>query len=315
MKNSLFNVLQDTEHAYNTFRQPILSDDELYMKIAPLKNKARTIGILLGFLLAGSIIFWMLFAPLGIAFFIALMVIGVYDAKLLKQIKKMLGDNIVRCALSEVMELKTYVPDLAVQESKIKAAGLISAWNRYRGSDYVHANYKGLDIVFSDVTLKHETGSGKNRRVVTKFKGQWIICQLNKDIKYTLQLREKVRGDKGKSDVETENIDFNNKFQILCRDPHTVFYILTPHFMDYIKSLDKRAHTKRTYLCFIKQNNENQVHIALHNNRDLFEPDVQRSFKKEDMPVLRGRIKQEVRYITGIIDELLKNDYLFGEGK
>lgn len=69
-------------------------------------------------------------------------------------------------------------------------------------------------------------------------------------------------------------------------------------------SADDAADT-RTYLSFV----ENRVHIACYTGKDSFE------LQKNDganLDAIRARMKSELRYITSIADELLKNEYLFG---
>ena len=69
-------------------------------------------------------------------------------------------------------------------------------------------------------------------------------------------------------------------------------------------SADDAANT-RTYLSFV----ENRVHIACYTGKDSFE------LQKNDganLDAVRSRMKSELRYITSIADELLKNEYLFG---
>ena len=316
-RNNLFNNLQDLNKEKrqndinNSFHFQLLSDEELCAALTELRKKAQPLALfsVLGYI-AGIILF-IIFPPLGFAGFISGVLLMIMRDGIIKKKKKLISNNIVRGALAEVMELKTYVPELALREEDVNQADLIPTWNRFNGSDYVQATYRGVNISFSDVLLRHETGSGKNKRVVTRFKGQWIIIELTKDIRSQLKLREKAKNEKkAKSDVMTEDIEFNNKFQILTNDPHNAFYILTPHFMDYIKNMKKRANA-RIYMAFMKRMNYNHVHIALHNTRDLFEPNLKYNLGKNQIPVIRGQIKSEIRYITGIIDELLLNDYLF----
>jgi hypothetical protein len=165
-----------------------------------------------------------------------------------------------------------------------------------------------LKIRFSDIELTHTEGSGKNRHTVTDFKGQWIVLELTKRLESQLRVIERGQPSRlsTKSDVETENMTFNKKFQIKTDDPHTAFLVLTPHFMEYIEQADFKARNARTSLWF----SNNSVHIALDNGRDLFEPGG--VFKSEGYFALRDRIKDEIGYITGIADELMLNGYLFG---
>ncbi|NLA87235.1 MAG: DUF3137 domain-containing protein [Clostridiales bacterium] len=113
-----------------------------------------------------------------------------------------------------------------------------------------------------------------------------------------MRIRERSRGllggyERSQTDVETENINFSKKFQILTGDPHTAFYILTPHFMEYILSLDQRANGQ-TYMSFVGE----RVYIAVNTGRDSFKA----SRGAMNASALQERIKSEVRYITDIID-------------
>ena len=105
-----------------------------------------------------------------------------------------------------------------------------------------------------------------------------------------------------KSDVETENEEFNKKYQILTKDAHTAFYILTPHFMEYILKADLMAEGQ-TYICF----DSYHVYVAINNGRDMFEM----KHKNESVEELKGRIEKEIDYLTGVVDELMENKYLF----
>jgi len=109
-----------------------------------------------------------------------------------------------------------------------------------------------------------------------------------------------------KSDLETENAAFNEKYQILTPVPQTVFNILTPHFMEYIVNTDKQAGAQT---CFNFTGNE--VHIALFNRRDLFEVYAKEILRGKSIAEIRMRIREDVKNITDVIDELLINDYLF----
>jgi hypothetical protein len=138
------------------------------------------------------------------------------------------------------------------------------------------------------------------------------VLEAKKPLAHMLRLRERKQrklGDgykKTKDDVDTENEAFNAKFEILTSDPHTAFYVLTPHFMEAIVAADERANA-RTYLCFMGS----KIHIAVDTGRDSFE--AKRGADIKNLPALRERIKGEVKYITEIADELLQNKYLFGE--
>jgi hypothetical protein len=233
-----------------------------------------------------------------------------------KRLKSLVSNNIVRGVLSDTFDLTHYAPGCHIGQSTITESALIQRnWNTLSGSDLVEGSYKGVRFRFSDIHLEMVTRSKNGKRHVTVFKGQWLIIELSKVLPWSLQLRSRTAvGKRIKSDIETENIEFNKKFQIKCGDPHTAFYILTPHFMEYIMSAKNKANRQsqlrtnaQTHMNFSGQS----VQIALHNGRDLFEPCSRRLFAKDNIAALRKQMQWDADYITGIIDELLLNENLF----
>jgi hypothetical protein len=249
--------------------------------------------------------------------------------------KQMLLDlklSFVNETLSEFFEDVEYNAKGSIDHHTIRSAELIEGWDssydttlEFTGSDYFKGKYKGCEVECCDFdvtkcTRKTETDSdGKlteSEDYETLFKGQWMICKLRKPVPGKVRVREAasratlsplrfIAGDqvRVKSDVETENIAFNEKFQILG-DGHSAFLILTPHFMDYVLSTDSKANG-RTMLCFWGD----RVHIGVHNGKDLFE--VKRKKELKNIPALKERIQGELKYLTDILDELFQNDNLF----
>ena len=252
-----------------------------------------------------------------------------------REMKQAAKSSVVRDALAEVFEGIAYNPNGCIDEKRVKDTGLIDEWDEslgihvdfdYTGNDHVIGKYKGREIEMCDakvdkVTMEIEKDDEgketerKNRE--TLFKGIWMICKLAKPLPAALRIREKadravlsplkkIAGKRvpAKSDVETENHAFNEQFQILTNDAHNAFYVLTPHFMEHILSADNKA-AGRTMLCF----SGDQVHIAIHNGRDFFE--IKNGSDTKDIAALKLRIQGEIKYLTGILDELFRNERLF----
>jgi len=224
-------------------------------------------------------------------------------------IKELVRNNIVKGVLSEEFELISYDPWGHIDIGTINAVSLFDRWNRCAGSDYIRGRYKGVNFTFSDLHLEHVVKRKKQTVRVTRFKGQWLICESRRALPHSIHLREREQladRKRMKSNVETENSEFNNKYQIITADPHTLFYVLTPHFMEYILNMDNRADA-RTYMCFLGD----KVHITLHNGRDLFEANERMALRGISLDQIRDSIRWDVKYITSVIDELLLNDRLF----
>ena len=128
-----------------------------------------------------------------------------------------------------------------------------------------------------------------------------MTCRLGKKLPATIYLRES--SDKG--NVETENLAFNNKYKIDTDDPHYMFYVLTPHFMEYILSADESVNG-RTYFYFAGD----IVHIGMDTRRDPFEIPSSTA-AKSDPSIARELVKSEMKYFTDILDQLFLNKYLF----
>ncbi|MCL2638767.1 MAG: DUF3137 domain-containing protein [Oscillospiraceae bacterium] len=295
---------------------PPMDDRELEARIKNLTRGLRRstalaviffIFVFVGFPLGGYLGFTFIgYAALPV---IALAAYFSYStARYKKRLKILISNNIVRGVLSETFDLTHYAPNCHIGQSTIKNSGLLpDNWNRLSGSDMVEGFYKGVRFSFSDIHLEmvRKTKNGTTR--TTKFKGQWLVVELAKVLPWSLQLKSRLAvGKRVKSDVETENMDFNKRFQIICRDAHTAFYILTPHFMEYILNA-KHKSDSQLHMNFHGQ----QVHTAMHSGRDLFEPCGRKLYSMDNITALRKQMEWDVNYITSIIDELLLNENLF----
>jgi len=289
--------------------RPPLTDKELMARINELAPKIKLYNALLKIFLVLSFVGFLplnvLFPMLGFAPFVLVALFGFKAIKNESELKCIVGNSIVRNVLSDTFELTNYSPGCHLAYDAISEAKLIQSWNRTSGSDLIEGKYRGVRFSFSDLTLQHESGSGKNRSTTTRFKGQWLIIELAKNLPEAVQIKEREKSS-AKSDVETENMEFNQKFQIKTESPHTAFFVLTPHFMEYILSAKKRANSKM-HMSF----SGTRAHIALHSGRDLFEPTSKKLYDIKNIEMLRNQMKWDAKYITGIIDELLLNENLF----
>jgi len=295
-----------------------LSEEELAEKLRSGRLIVRLSRLLMIISIATAFItfaltLWYVAVFFLLAFFF-FAVLGIYYGS---RMKHLVAVNLVRDALDEVFDVEVYSHNRHIGSATIEEANLLRDWNECDGSDYIRGKYKGVQFAFSDIKLVDvqegtDSDGGTTQTRTTRFQGQWLILDAKKAIAHPLRLRERQQRKrsgtykKSKSDVETENEAFNAKFQILTRDPHTAFYVLTPHFMETIVRLDERANA-RTYMGFLGQ----QVHVAVDTGRDSFE--VKKSADVRDLPRLRARIQGEIGYIIAIVDELLQNNYLFGE--
>lgn len=309
-----------------------ISDDELLARIMENKaemSKAKIFDYIgLPLLIIGVLVLFFGFSSGGgaAAVGIILAIVGgvLFAIGLTKgsnaqsAIKKDVGNTLVRSALEQVFDNVNYQIDGHIPSSTLSQARLLPFdWDKVRGGDYVRATYKGLGIEMSDLRLieiveTEDSEGNKKEEEREVFKGLWMICDFGKELSADLTLQEKRGGSKlgrkflnKKSDVEVDNVAFNEKYAILSANPHEVFYILTPHMMEFIVRADEKAGGDS----YLKFSREGKVHIAVNSGRDAFEANL--GAGATDLEGMRQRFVSEVRYVTDIIDELRLVDTLY----
>ena len=305
-----------------------LSDSELEIKISRLHkwDKVPRIcglaavayifgGIIIAFVLSGDpqvrlSHFIVTALVLGVLF-----VIAVTSYKKRSVLKRIMSTEVALPVLREVFEIDVYRPYGYIGSSLIDGAGFFVFYNRVDGSDYIKGKYRGVNFEFSDVHLQREDTTASGRKVNrTVFKGQWLVCEfVGGQVSATIRLEEKEKAIfgshkyvSGMTNIATENTAFNEKYHIITDDEHAAFYLLTPHFMERMVSLDEAAEAQ-TFFCF----ENGRVHIALYNWRDSFELG---NTKPSEIGSLRQKFRGELKYLTDIIDELMLNEKLYTGG-
>ena len=312
--------IEDINDLVTSFRGTggTLSDAELESRLNAISKEILLFRILIPIILVAASVGFILiiksesFLKAFIIIILGLIICGVLFLRMHLQqieIKRLVGNNVVSGVLAEVFELSEYAPLRFIGNDQIKAASLINSnWHVNSGSNFIQGKCKDINFTLSDIHLEElESDVDGNQRSSTVFKGQWLILDLNKSVEKSLYLRARKKNEKGlKSDLETANIDFNNKFQILADDPETAISILTPHFMEYFVSAENQPNT-RIRMRFMG----NKAYIAVENKRDLFNTDAIKILGGTRVAKLREQIGREIQYIIDMIAALSQNTYLF----
>ena len=233
-------------------------------------------------------------------------------------------DAFVKRSLESVFTDLRYEPEQGIPYETIAATKMMYMGDRFHSEDYIHARYRNVRFTQSDVHIEEEHQSTDSEghtttEYVTIFRGRWMIFDFNKEFRANVQIVQKgfrtARRKRffGKKEtlfkkVELESETFNKQFQVYAQDEHDAFYIITPAFMERIEGL--AAHNKgKMMFCFVGQ----RLHIAIHDNKDSFEPGS--VFKRIDEEKATRKIREEIEVITQFIDELSLDNNLFVQGE
>ncbi len=228
--------------------------------------------------------------------------------------KNKAGLQLINLALNAVFDNVDYQPESRLSDTFISEAKMPFSfrYDKINGSDYVRASYKDVNIEMSDICLidievEYHKDRGRTETERTVFEGLWMVCDFHKKLSSELRLAERSKlGQKfALGGVKTDSEAFNKQFYISSESEHNVFYILTPHMMEYIQAMDEKA-CGDTYMCFLQ---EGKVHIAINSGRNAFEI----KSLNTDATELRERFHNEVSYVIGLIDELRLVDTFFEE--
>jgi hypothetical protein len=291
-----------------------MSDDELSEKLKPLNKKCKTF-----FTLGDTFIKLMLF--LAVVSILLIFVTGIFGAILFlcsalpsaiiaiifKKIAIGYGNEMVQLTLNmaegilkDNFDLKAFYPDSCISRDIVYNAKLFN-WTGINGYNCFHANYRGADFVSCDLHL----AARSNKQTYDVFIGQWLIITMVKEIYPSVTVTElsykNLINDK-REKVQMESAAFNKQFMVFTEDPQKAFYVLTPHFMEFIMSL-KQSTESKIHLCFTGF----MAHVAVSTGRASFAP-----YQEEhDITQLRRRMQREVDFIKRIIDGFFQNERLF----
>jgi len=191
--------------------------------------------------------------------------------------------------------------------------------NRYKGDDLVWGKTGATKIKFSEIKAEHESGSGKNRRRYTIFKGLFFIGDFNKHFTCeTVVLpdtAEKLFGHFGQKLqsmnifrgqlIKLEDPEFENHFVVYGDDQIQARYILSTSLMERIVEFRKKT-GRKIYLSFVGS----KVFVAVSYTKSLFEPRLFRTLL--DFEPVREYF-EDLQLTIGIVDDLNLNTRIWSK--
>ena len=222
---------------------------------------------------------------------------------------RLFKDNFVAVELSKVYSGVRYEP------SNWLGAGVISDLNFFKnademsGNDLIEASYKGIrfrqcDLSLIKITVKTDTdddGNEKSREIRDNiFKGRAMAFEFQESFRGVVQVLQKTfQGaavsayDEWKR-VETELIEFNNRFNVFAADPLDAMAVLTPQMIEGIYELEKSVNAP---LAFYYTGKSMFVFISMR--RNSFDTSGTRTLLQE-----RELLKQDISLITELLDTM-----------
>ena len=214
--------------------------------------------------------------------------------------------NLVLPICKNMFENVEFDMDRGISAEKIKTLNMINTGDIIHSNDDITGKYKNIEFEMSDIRIEKEyIDSDGHTTHESIFDGQWYIFEFNKPFKSKIQVCEKNFFNAERNflfkKIELEDIEFNKIFKVYAENELECFYVLTPNTIEKIKELNCKI-KGNLLLCFI----DNKLHIALQNNKDFFEPNINKKMNLEEQQAI---IKEQLRVITNFIDILsLDND-------
>ena len=191
-----------------------------------------------------------------------------------KKLAAFVSENLVHAIIAESFGDLEYVYSKRFDEELIRSTGLVGGWNSITGDDYFKGTYKNITVEFSDITLylSEDVVDSEFPKQTIIFKGPWLICDFGGEVPEKL-LAGKETAKKSISELHADIAQTDDK----TKPP--VQY----HF------------------------DGGKVHIAVYNRYNFFEVG-NLSAAVNNLDALRKKFRNEVKYLTDLIDEFIPNN-------
>lgn len=263
------------------------------------------LGIALGFILfvmAGNI------PALGIVALIAGVITAGIGGARFSALSKEFKNIYLKGMIEKTFQEGKYYPNNGIEANRVYATNMIKKADRFHSEDLIKGSIEGVGFETCDLKLEERhvrhTKNGTQVYYVTFFLGRFFEFEFPKEFKSQVIVTEGslfTFFSKLKK-IELESVDFNKKFKTYTTNEHDAFYILTPHLMESILTLE-RTNPGTVSLSFVGK----KLNIAINNNRNTFELSL---FKKVDESTVR-QLERDLLVIKEIVMELKLNRNIF----
>ncbi len=204
-----------------------------------------------------------------------------------------------------------------IRNTEYDYSPMYKRYDNYTGEDYLCINIDNKDnepskcfLYVSDIYTNREVKDDDgNVHYIDVFNGTFGYVDFNDNFKESLYLNCPIKQKKDNL-VKLENLEFNEKFKIYCRDQVEARYILTPNIMENILALNELISNQ------CKSKSKSNISLALVENRMYFA--FSGGFKLFDLK--RERLEtgevfdnfyDDINIILKIIEEIKNNNKIF----
>lgn len=205
--------------------------------------------------------------------------------------------NIAEPILNRLFEEFQYRPSQGFSIDELTAFKVITGnLSIVESEDYIEGVYKGVHYRQADVKKEKSASASELLYMTAGLQGRVSVYDFNKPIQGDIIIRTKKTnayiGNMEK--VVMENLQFNEKFDVYATDAHTVFYLLTPQFMEYLLRLKLWGDTVFRF-------SDNKIFVLRNHVSGIFEPDMGRTL---DIAYEIGKSYNELKEVLDFIDIL-----------
>ncbi|MBD5544107.1 MAG: DUF3137 domain-containing protein [Lachnospiraceae bacterium] len=188
-------------------------------------------------------------------------------------------EKVVKKAIAEVLPNAEFIRDGSIEPKILYGYGIIPVFNNYEKRGMIRYQKGKKDYCFSNIHLLSRK-EDKDERVYydTIYKGQVYTASYKTGLSGTVRIfatkmmavikKETNAGyaskRPGETKIETENIQFNDNFDVYATSEQSAFFALSPYVMEQLLEMKRNYEQVGVYI------SGNHVVIALKTNRILF---------------------------------------------
>lgn len=184
-----------------------------------------------------------------------------------------------------------------IEEFKLVIRGAIGGGKNVESEDYIEGVYQGIHYRQADVRKAKNAKNTELQELETGIQGRIAVYDFKKQLQGDVVITSKNNSIVNRANMEkvsVENLQFNEKFDIYAADAHTVFYLLTPQFMEYLLNLKLWGDTVFRFA-------DQKIFVFRNHVGGIFEPNMERTL---DIEYEIGKSYNELKEVLDFINVL-----------